>query len=226
MPLIYNNTFYIGPGLTNGVFGHNTSSSVNKYARFYNNVIIKEGAGTVYLSYGHDGSGTAGYIANPAGFKNNILWGYDTDPTVENRAKISNGSQGLDVLVGVNGNTFQNPKLKIQTTASVEALKVQRGTKFPESKYADPEALKEFTGKERLRSRASLFAPADSTSPVIESGMIIPAKGTAGGTDAAVDGAWNAYGLTEDIFGQPVDAAKPPVGAAAKAYTDSYTPSL
>jgi hypothetical protein len=215
-PLIYNNTFYIGDTITCGLFGHNTADAVNKYVRFYNNVIVKAGAGTVYMSYGHSGSGKAGYISNPVGFRNNILWAYDpATPSVGVQSKFNNGSQGMDKLIGVNSNTFKNPDLKIQTTANAEEFGSQRGTVFPEADYANAAKLKEFTSKERLRARASLFTPANNNSPVIEAGMAIPAGP---GTQTALDGAWNAAALTEDFFGNAINAAKPPIGAAAKSY--------
>jgi hypothetical protein len=215
-PLIYNNTLYIGDGITCGLYGENSTSGVKKYVRFYNNVIVKVGTGTVYMSYGHNGGGHPGTISNPAGFKNNILWAYETAaPASGVQGKFNNGTSDMSLLIGVNGNTFENPNLKIQTSAA--EFRLQRGTVFPESDYANAEALKTFTGKAKLRSRAHLFSPASESSPVTSGGMAIP--GTAAGTQSSLDGAWNADPLTEDFFGNTIDNAAPPRGVAVKSYT-------
>jgi hypothetical protein len=211
VPLIYNNTFYIGDGVTCGLFGHTTSSAIRKYVRFYNNIIVKAGTGTVYLSYGQGGNGYAGSIYNETGFKNNLLWGYDTDPSVGNFAKFNNGSAGSSVntLFTSNGNKWQNPGLKILQAASVTELRSQRDTLPPTASYNDPSALAVFTSTARLRSRASLFSPVNGST--VTGGMEIPN----GGGSSAVDGAWDGPRITEDIFGAAVNPASPPFGAAA-----------
>jgi hypothetical protein len=214
IPLIYNNTFYLGDGVTCGVFGHNAGSAQNKYVRFYNNILLKAGAGTVYLSYGHSGAGNPGYIFNPAGFRKNLLWAYDTDPNTGDQGKFNNGA-GLsiaDLCSPANDNIWQNPGLKIQETANIQALRNQRDDAFPESSYTDPAALAAFTGKERLRGRAALFSPAALTSPVVGAGMEVPV-----GT-SSLDAAWNNRDFTGDFFDRPVDKAAPPIGAAAAPY--------
>ena len=218
IPLIYNNTFYVGDGITCGVFGHHSTDAVQKYVRFYNNILLKAGEGTVYLAYGQSGDGNAGKIVNPAGFKNNLLWGYATDPETGSRAKFSNGD-GDSILALTNaasGNFWRNPALKIQKAGNVTAFRAQRDTALPASAYTNAAALTAFTGKERLRYRASIFAPIDNTSQVIEKGMPTP-KGAA---VTELDGAWNdAPELTKDFFDAAVDTAKPPIGAAAAPYT-------
>jgi hypothetical protein len=212
MPLIYNNTFYIGDGITCGVFGHTTTSAVQKYVRFYNNIIVKAGEGTVFLSYGQEGNGTAGYIYNDSGFKNNLLWGYDTDPSTGNSAKFSNGSgTPVDTLFSSNGNQWKNPDLKIQQSANVTALRSQRDTVFPANSFNDPGALETFTSTARMRSRAALFSPVSGAT--VTGGMEIPEGG-----GAAVDNAWDGPRITEDIFGAVVNPASPPMGAAVSPY--------
>jgi hypothetical protein len=212
IPLIYNNTFYIGDGITCGLFGHNSSSAENKYVRFYNNILLKAGTGTVYLSYGHSGSGNAGYIHNDAGFKNNIIWGYDTEPDTGNQAKFSNGGgTAAGTLFTSNNNKWQNPGLKIQQDSHITQLRNQRDDAFPAGDYNDPEKLKTFTGVERLRSRASLFSPADASK--VTGGMEIPAGG-----GSAVDNAWNGDQIKEDIFGVSFTPSQPPIGAAVRPY--------
>jgi hypothetical protein len=211
MPLIYNNTFYIGDGITCGLFGHTTTSAIQKYVRFYNNIVVKTGTGTVYLSYGQSGNGNAGFI-NDTGFKNNLLWGYDTDSSTGNHAKFSNGSgTAVSTLFVSNGNKWQNPGLKIQEAANVTALRSQRDDVFPPASFNDPDALKTFTGTARMRSRASILSPQNAST--VQGGMAIPEVG-----GPVVDGAWNGESLTADIFGAVVDPASPPFGAAAGPY--------
>ncbi|MDR1251353.1 MAG: hypothetical protein LBK62_04210 [Treponema sp.] len=214
IPLIYNNTFYMGDGVTCGVFGHNATTAVNKYVRFYNNILLKVGAGTVYLSYGHSGSGNPGRIFNPAGFKKNLLWGYETDQNTGDQSKFSNGDGATiaELCSPTYENIWQNPGLKIQDPANVTALRTQRDDGFPESSYTDPEALAAFTGKERLRSRAGIFSPAAATSPVINAGMEIPIGAS------SLDGAWNNRDFTGDFFDRAVNKASPPIGAASAPY--------
>jgi hypothetical protein len=219
-PLIYNNTFYVGDGITTGVFGHHTTTAVNKYVRFYNNIILKAGEGTVYLSYGQQNDGNPGYIFNPAGFKNNLLWAYDTDPAVGNKNKFSNGPRSLSEVLDANDNVWANPRLQIQTIPgkSIE-LRAQRDSRFPEADYNDPAKLAIFTGTERLRTRASMFTPHDNSSVVVGAGMVIPlAIATGSDGNASIDGAWNGGEvLAEDMFGTTFTT--PPIGAAAAAYT-------
>jgi hypothetical protein len=213
IPLIYNNTFYIGEGITCGVFGHNNTAAVNKYVRFYNNILLKTGSGTVYLSYGHADPGYPGRIQNPAGFKRNLLWAYNTDQNTGDQSKFNNGSgASIAELCADYENSWQNPRLKIQEPANVQVLKAQLDDSFPNTSYADPAALTTFTGKERLRSRAGLFSPADGTSPVINAGMEIPIS------TSSLDGAWNNRDFTGDFFDRTVNKSTPPIGAAAAPY--------
>jgi hypothetical protein len=211
IPLIYNNTFYVGDGITCGVFGSNSSNPLNKYVRFYNNILLKVGDGTVYFSYGHSGGGNQGYIVNPAGFKKNLLWAYETDPAVGDQSKFNNGSgDTVDALCTTYDNKWQNPNLKIQDSANVQALRNQRGDVFPETSYGDPAALADFTGKERLRSRAGFFSPAAGSSPA--GGMEVPIG------PVSLDGAWNDRDFTVDFFGNTINKSAPPIGAAAASY--------
>lgn len=213
IPLIYNNTLYIGDGITCGVFGEHEGSALTKYVRFYNNILLKAGAGTVYLSYGHTGNGYPGSIYNPAGFKNNIIWGYDTNPATGNYSKFSNGTgTAVADLFTANGNKWQNPGLGIQDNAALTELRAQRDHAFPETSYNDPAALAAFTGTARLRSRAAFFSPLSGTS--VTGGMEI--RGGSGGT---VDSAWDGAQITEDFFGAAITPASPPIGAAAGPYS-------
>ncbi|GHT73456.1 hypothetical protein FACS1894124_1850 [Spirochaetia bacterium] len=228
IPLIYNNTIWIGPGITNGLFGHNGGEQ-NKYVRFYNNIVVKAGEGTLHLSYGHQGGGNGnGHIVNPAGFKNNLLWGYKTNPKLGDRTKIQNGSgESIQTLTNSTyGNFWADPKLKIEIAGNQTALRAMRDTKFPDIAPVNiKDALAAFTSKERLRTRASIFTPIDATSPVIGKGMDVPVKTTRASLDNAWNGGkltvgtgWDESPLTEDFFGVKI-TGKPPIGASVGPYT-------
>jgi hypothetical protein len=211
IPLIYNNTIYVGDGITCGLFGHN-AGAVNKYVRFYNNLVVKAGSGTVYLSYGHSGNGNGtGRIINEAGgFKNNLFWGYGTRPATGDYSRFSHGGTAVKALFSQNGNKWVNPGLMIQQSSGVSTLRSQRDTVFPATSFNDPEALKTFTDTARLRSRAALFSPVNAST--VTGGMQI----TSGAP--AIDGAWDGVSLSEDIFGAAVDPSSPPIGAAVGPY--------
>jgi hypothetical protein len=230
-PLIHNNTFYVGDGFTVGLYGQNTDTARDYYVRFYNNILIKAGAGTLYLARAHrETNGVAGgSINSPAHFKNNILWGYElAAPTVGVEAKISNGNTVpiATLMQETYKNRFVNPDLGIQSAANAALLRAQRDTAFPEADYNDPAKLALFTGKARLRNRVSMFAPADANSPAVKitggkgPGMVIPV-----GTDATIDNAWNGgdyaadFRIKEDLFGTAITDDNWPIGAAAAPFT-------
>ncbi|MDR0600038.1 MAG: hypothetical protein LBG84_08165 [Treponema sp.] len=209
--LVYNNTFYVGDGITCGLYGNNSSGANGRVGRFFNNVLIKAGAGTVYLSYGHSGGGTAGALTNTdTGFKNNLLWGYGTDPAVGDMSKFNNGTgTAVSAILGANGNRWANPRLWIQETSGPWLLRLQRDSALPDYAYANADEIRGFTSISRLLGRAALLAPADSTSPVIGRGMAIPVS------SSSVDSAWNDSGITTDMYG--VSISPPPIGAFAAA---------
>jgi hypothetical protein len=222
VPLIYNNTFYIGDGITCGVYGNNSTGSRSSYVRLYNNIFIKEGAGTVHMSYAHtgDGSGT-GAISNANGIKNNIFFAYNKGDYQGTYVANKFQNAGSDIRTGIsgfttNGNKALNPRLGIQSDAGVAALRAQRDTQLKQADYHDPAKLSAFTGKERLRNRASMFSPTDPER--VKGGMVIPNT-----SNATIDGAWNivdaTYGGSVDFFGDAVTSANWPIGAAIKTYT-------
>ncbi|MCL2044684.1 MAG: hypothetical protein FWG89_11160 [Treponema sp.] len=225
VPLIYNNTIYSGPGHTVSLFGSNSSGVVNNYVRFFNNVVLKAGAGTVYITRGNAGVGgpsQSGILNNPEGFADNILWGYETNPAEGVQTKFHHGGTTntiSSVIIGQNNNRFVNPNLRIQQTGVAAQLRQQRDDTLPASAYTNPAELMEFTGRERLRSRASLFAPVDDSSPVLTGGRAIPN----GGNTAATDGAWNPAQpiITQDFFGNTFNNTQGQrhVGAATAPYT-------
>jgi hypothetical protein len=239
-PLIYNNTIYIGDGFSIGLFGQNDTTARNYFVKFYNNILIKAGEGTVYLARAHrEPNGVAqGGINTETHFRNNILWAYDdvTKPTVGNRNKFNNGNAiAFTQLLNQSGSRFVNPVLKIQKPANAELLKAHRDTGFTDEFVNDPAALEAFTGKERLRRRASLFAPINVNSPAIKPGtngkmpgMVIPYP-----TNATIDNAWNGGGSghsaevwrpKEDFFGTGITADNWPIGAAAAPWASTAHP--
>jgi hypothetical protein len=222
-PLIHNNTFYVGDGITVGIFGSNVSSVSANKVRFYNNIVVKEGTGTVYLGYGHSGSGTAGYLSTTSSIKNNIWWAYDVgSPNTGVQSKFNQTSSGTAIatLFTTEGNQWINPRLHItENPADVTALGAQLHTAFPRADYNNPSKLADFTSKERVRSRAAMFAPV-AGSPAFGAGMVIPASGS-----GDIDGAWHGGVPAEDFFGRAVTntAGNVPVGAAVSPYTPTYS---
>jgi hypothetical protein len=209
LPLIYNNTFYVGDGLSCGVFGSNTSSGPTKYVRFYNNVLLKKGSGTVWLVFGHSGAGAAGKLGSDTGFANNIVYGYASDRNTGDYTKFNNGSGStIQTLVSTNSNKWQDPKLAIQESTGEAALKSQAADAF--TAFNDAAALETFVSKAVLRGRAKLLAPL-SGSPCLSGGTAVPAGAS------SKDGAWNAAALSEDFFGAALNFSSPPIGAASAA---------
>ena len=219
-PLIYNNTFYLGPGITVGLFGHNDGNraSVN-YVRFFNNIVLKErgpGDNSIFATTSSGDPGGSkranftGYIKNSDGVKNNIFWAYVSgSPGTNVEAALSNGSKGMNDLIGKNNNVYKNPNLVIQQNGKLDILKKQRKTALPDEALNDTEKLAQFTGRKRLQARASLFAPQSGT---IGGGLPTP-KAT---SVPAMDGGWNdCKEVTEDFFGNETSPLSPPIGAAS-----------
>lgn len=202
--LIHNNTFFVGDGITCGLFGYTTATRA-VYVRFYNNILVKAGAGKVILNYNHkQGSVGQQVIQNftTGGFKNNIVWGYASNPGTGDSSKFEHNSVAANF--SHSGNLWQNPNLGIQQSSAQTDLRAQRDSVLND--FINPAALATFTGKERLRGRAALFAPASSPG----AGMAI--------TSGNVDGAWAGTGFTEDFFGKPVSSGTPSIGAASGPY--------
>ena len=214
VPLVYNNTFYIGDGISLAVYGTTSSGTGNKYTRFYNNILLKAGEGTVTLLNNHNAGSTPSKntVQNiSTGFMRNILWG-------PNQSQFDHNGQAISDVINTGSNYWVDPGLKISDAAAVTALRAQRDDAFPEAEYNDPAKLQVFTGKARLRSRASLFAPTNASSAAISGtrGMLMP---TGTGSKTEFDGGWYDGGVTEDFFGSAIDATRAHVGAAAKVYT-------
>jgi hypothetical protein len=215
VPLVYNNTFYIGDGISLAVYGSTSSGTGNKYTRFYNNILLKAGTGTVTLVNNHNQgtTPTKNSVQNiSTGFKHNILWGPD-------KTKFDHNGAAIDSVISAGSNYWLDPGLKISSEpGAVDALRAQRDDPFPEADNNDADKLKTYTGKARLRSRASLFAPVNASSAAISgtNGMTLP---SGAGTKSEFDGGWYDGGVTEDFFGNTIDPTKKHVGAAAAVYT-------
>ena len=219
-PLIYNNTFFVGPGHTVGLVGHLDTRDRNTYIRFFNNILLKAGEGRIILSWGEgaDGGHTGGFITNPTGFANNLLWAYLDDPNVPNPHGITNGTAGLSALLGplneatgmfagLNGNRWFNPRLQIQEPGMFEVLRRQYDTEFHDrpQNNNNPARLGLYTSRHRLRGRASLFKPVDqAAADALQFGRLI--TGTPG--CPLVDGAWND-GLFLMDKGRPLTGDRP-----------------
>jgi hypothetical protein len=220
VPLVYNNTFYIGDGISTAVYGTTSSGTGNKFTRFYNNILLKAGAGSVTLLNNHNAGSTLSKnsVQNiSTGFTNNIFW-------APNQSQFDHNGSALSTVVSTGNNYWVDPGLKITAdSGAVAALRAQRDNAFPEADYNDPEKLKAFTSKTSLRSRASLFAPATATSSAIDGSKGKLLTSSAEGTNAEFDGGWYDGGVTKDFFDNPVDlksaSGKAHVGAAGGVYT-------
>ncbi|WEV67569.1 Ig-like domain-containing protein [Bifidobacterium sp. ESL0769] len=164
MPDIYNNTFYVGDGVTTSLFGEgNSSDNSGVIAHFNNNVVAKAGTGKVkFLSnYPPDGSAPTEHRLhdNAASYLNHNLFSTDSIAS----AASGTTKAGLQAA----GNVFADPKLAIETTANgvgeldgqINSVLDNPATSLP---WGNP--------KERLRQRASLFKIA-ADSPAVAKGQ-------------------------------------------------------
>jgi len=276
IPLIHNNTFYIGDGYDVAIMGNTATGAANrdKRARFINNIFLKDGAtGEVRLVDVHGGQyyDMGKYVGL---LRNNIFWSTDNNksrfasyPADQISGIVDNNAAG----VTVSGNIWANPMLRIQSmssqtlpvpvigattyppslTANAQIkteLKDQLNTGLPDAVLNDAQQFKAFIGPSRLRMRAQYFSPT-AGSPAIEGGYALPLSANATAGVPALDSAWNGHigtggtvtpesgfkrvdelsayptpwnaatGITRDFFGNPINATKPPIGAAAGPYS-------
>jgi hypothetical protein len=206
-----------------------------------------------------------GIISNTRAFANNIFWAYldPAQPNVPNPLGFHQGGDGMQAILGaldtatgmfdgnaMNGpnrlnNVWMNPRLQIQEPGMLDVLRRQYDTEFHDrpANNNNPERLRTFTSRERVRGRASLFMPVDQTAAdALRIGRVIPASAA-----AAIDNAWNdgfytkdkgrpGTGVTSqfgfptageqirDFFGDPI-TNPPAVGAAQMPFSSkSYQP--
>ncbi|WEV59152.1 Ig-like domain-containing protein [Bifidobacterium sp. ESL0728] len=164
MPNIYNNTFYVGDGVTTSLFGEgNNSDSSGVIAHFNNNVVAKAGAGKVKFLSNYPPNGNTptehNLHANAASYLNHNLFSTTDIASAASGTTVS-GLQGT-------GNVFADPKLAIETEANgVGELDGQINTVLDNPATSLPWA----NPKERLRQRASLFKIA-ADSPAVAKGQ-------------------------------------------------------
>lgn len=198
MPTIYNNTFYVGDGVSTSLFGEgNGSDNSGTIARFYNNILYKEGAGSLKFLSNYPTSGATPTErklgTNPQNFiKNNIIW-------PESIASETSGA--TSAILKTSGNIFESPKLVIQSDATkLSELASQNNTTFD----VKTQNIYDFTSTDRLRERSSMFK-LQADSPAYGAGMIV--------TDAP----------SEDIFGNKVEGYLPDIGAHQASQTEHKT---
>jgi len=188
IPLIYNNTFYVGDSMSAAVFGGEVGQNDNLIVQFHNNIILKEGAGKVTLAGRYDGEEKV--IANLAegGFRNNIIWpaGILTEKTGVSR-------QALEGF----GNIFADPRLILEEAASWQTFIAGENTAFPAR--ADTA---------EFRSRISPFALQEGSPAASPAGIPVPVVNRVRRTAATIAPA------KTDIFGLSVPPEAPGIGAA------------
>lgn len=164
MPQIYNNTFYVGDGVSTSLFGEgNSGDNSGTIAYFTNNVLYKTGQGSLKFlaAYPPNGSQPVEHRlhSNPGDFiKHNLIWP-DSVPTSASGTTV----EGLKAA----GNVFQAPKLAIdQDVNGAAAIRKQVGTTLPNPQQSLPWVNQ----VERMRERASLFKIQED-SPAIAAGI-------------------------------------------------------
>jgi hypothetical protein len=236
IPLIHNNTFYIGPNLSTAIYGRSETNSTGftAYVRFYNNIVLKVREDDNDKSYvdmarahgANNKTAASSYINNPAGFKNNMFYsikggaGEASSSALDGSFRnIQNGVNNFSSTL-MTGNYWADPKLNIELnlTGGAAAMKTQMDAALPSSSFNDPAALKAFVDMAAVRERAKLFAP-QSISPAID-GTNGYAVTTSSGTD--LDGAAvtnSSTGLAaKDFFGTAIPSGRKHIGAAVGVY--------
>ena len=164
MPQIYNNTFYVGDGVSTSLFGEgNSGDNSGTIAHFTNNILYKTGSGSLKFlaAYPPDGSRPIEHRlhGNPGDFiKHNLIWP-DTVPTAASGTTV----EELEAA----GNVFQAPKLVIdQNSDAAEAIRNQLTTTL-----SNPETSLPWSDQvDRMRTRASLFR-IQADSPAVAAGI-------------------------------------------------------
>ncbi|MCL2043140.1 MAG: hypothetical protein FWG89_03275 [Treponema sp.] len=211
VPLVHNNTFYIGDGYDVGIVGNTSSSGeLNKQVRFLNNIIVKDGpVGVVRIGDNHNPP-TASRNPAAGGFqggvlRNNIFWAPNQSQFV-NSGNANNGYGGNQIASITNntnpdstqtsGNMWINPQLRIQSLDQSEKTAIfrqLRNDRLPQTDFNDPQKIRAYVNPDRLRMRAQWFSP-QAGSPAIEAGRVLPVVANLTTTDATVlRSAWNGH---------------------------------
>lgn len=187
IPEIYNNTFFIGDGVSTALYGEgNSSNNAGTISHFWNNIIYKEGEGSFKFLTNQptNGATPTERALGPVSkyFKNNIIW-----PQSIVSDKCGTTVEELESL----GNIFADPKLTIEGNAELlNELESQKSTVFDET----AQTVESFTSTERMRERASMFKIAED-SPAIGKGIKVESA------------------PTEDIFGNSIVDRAVDIGA-------------
>ncbi|THB61184.1 DNRLRE domain-containing protein [Vagococcus silagei] len=188
MPLIHNNTIYVGDGVSTSLFGEgNSGDNSGTIAHFYNNILYKEGSGSLKFLAANPTNGSDAIERklgnNPEKYiKNNIIW-------PESVASEKSGAT-KDILEKSN-NKFVKPKLLINEDQSLVAdLNAQEQTAL----NVETDSVQDFTSVSKLRERTKGFKISDD-SPAIASGTVIPNQ------------------PEEDFFGNSIKDRAPDIGA-------------
>ncbi|MFV0413574.1 MAG: Ig-like domain-containing protein, partial [Oscillospiraceae bacterium] len=189
MPYIYNNTFYVGDGISTALFGEgNSSDNSGTISRFYNNILYKEGAGSLKFLTNYPTNGAAPterkMVDNPEYFmKNNLIWPAGV-------ASETSGATPEKLALG--GNQITRPGLVLESDVSAytAGLAGQNNTTFDTA----TQDIYQFTSKEKLRERAGMFQITPA-SPAAGAGMVV------------------AGAPEEDFFGNSLTGKVPDIGA-------------
>ena len=166
MPTIYNNTIYVGDGYDTSLFGEgNNSDNTGVIARLYNNLVVKEGEGSLtFLSHYPTNGGAAtetkmGSASAPIEklVRNNVFPEqmvtdlYDADEFAAGGNVLQGESAGADI--SLQGNADLLSDLQAQTDVAL-------------SEDASAAELEEFTSTARLLERTQMFKLVDGSAAI------------------------------------------------------------
>lgn len=168
-PNIYNNTFYVGDGISTSLYGEgNAGDNSGTIAHFYNNIVVKEGEGRFRFLTAYPANGSEPIERtmndNPQNYmKNNIFWP---------ESILTEKSGATKEKMEETGNIIADPKLDIETNVSALADLAKQESTVIESPQG---RLPWDNVKERIRQRAAHFA-ISADSPAIAKGMDVQGK--------------------------------------------------
>ena len=163
MPTIYNNTFYVGNGYDTALYGEgNGSDNTGVIARFYNNIIVKEGEGELKFLTHYPTSGvkaaeckmgnTGATIEDMV--QNNIF----PEQMITDLYTREEFEAGSNIIQSADA----APVLKIQGNAELKAQLAAQNEDALAPTAGNAELAK-FTSTERIRERASIFQLANGS---------------------------------------------------------------
>ena len=163
MPTIYNNTFYVGDGYDTALYGEgNSKDNTGVVARFYNNVIVKEGEGELKFVTHYDKDGSKAVECKmgnknatiPNMVQNNII----PERMITDLYTKEEFEQGNNIIQPKDA----APVLKIQENKTLlDAMNAQNNNQLPAT--ASNEEIAQFTSTEKIRERASMFQLAENS---------------------------------------------------------------